>query len=94
MNHQLAIKNNNVATNDPCAICGQRTDPTIGPELFLEESMALVCWMCGLQRAPELVLMLEHYHNQSPAWDTAQRQQLASRFSTPSELTIKEAFAE
>jgi hypothetical protein len=54
----LAIKLNNCATNDPCAICGDRTDPELGPELFLEGTWALVCYECGGEYAPELVDML------------------------------------
>src|SRR5215510_8643752 len=53
--HSLVIKNNNCATNDPCAICGARTDPGIGPELFLEGTWALVCYGCGWEHAPGLV---------------------------------------
>lgn len=30
----LVIKLNNTASNDPCELCGQRTDPETGPELF------------------------------------------------------------
>ncbi len=56
----FAIKYNNCATNDPCAICGQRTGPGVGPELFLTYSWVLVCWECGRKYAPELVWMLEH----------------------------------
>ena len=52
--HRLAIKLNNTLTNDPCALCGARTDPD-GVDLFLEESMALVCDECGDRHAPELV---------------------------------------
>ena len=55
----LAIKLNNCATNDPCALCGNRTDPTTGPELFLAHSWALVCWECGRENAPALVALLE-----------------------------------
>jgi hypothetical protein len=46
----LAIKLNSVAVNDPCAICGDRTDPELGPELFLEGTWALVCYECGSSR--------------------------------------------
>lgn len=55
---KLAIKMNNVATNDPCAICGERTDPALGPELFLADNWKLVCWECGYKYAPELVAIL------------------------------------
>lgn len=57
----LAIKINNTASNDPCALCGARTDPECGPELFLAESWALVCYPCGERHAPELVRCLEGY---------------------------------
>src|SRR5262245_30558606 len=40
---KIVIKDNNCATNDPCAICGARTDKSIGPELFLEGTWRLVC---------------------------------------------------
>lgn len=55
----IVIKGNNCATNDPCAICGERTDPVCGPELFLEGTWALVCRQCGLKRAPYLVEALD-----------------------------------
>src|SRR3712207_1975611 len=32
----LIIKENNALTTGPCAICGETTEPSIGPELFLE----------------------------------------------------------
>jgi recombinational DNA repair protein (RecF pathway) len=51
---QIAIKLNNCASNDPCAICGQRTDPEIGAEFFLADSWALVCHPCAEKNAPEL----------------------------------------
>jgi ribosome-binding protein aMBF1 (putative translation factor) len=53
--HNICVKHNNTATNDPCAICGQRTDPYWGAELFLEGTWSLVCTDCGLKYAPELV---------------------------------------
>jgi hypothetical protein len=57
----LAIQLNNAATNDPCAICGARTDPECGPELFIAGTVALVCYECGRKHGPELVDMLwEH----------------------------------
>jgi hypothetical protein len=61
--HRLAIKNNNTASNDPCAICGTRTDPQTGPELFLEDSRALVCYLCGDRYDPELTRCLLEYRN-------------------------------
>jgi hypothetical protein len=70
MKQKLAIKPNNTATNDPCAICGKRTDPDIGPELFMADSWALVCWDCGRKLAPELVAMLEAWRGIGTAWDS------------------------
>ncbi len=55
---QLSINYNNCASNDPCAICGGRTDPIIGPELFLSDSWGLVCHSCGETHAPELIKAL------------------------------------
>ena len=54
-NVKLAIKDNNCATNDPCALCGARTDPDVGPELFMADSWALVCHECGAKYAPALM---------------------------------------
>ena len=56
---KLAIKLNNCATNDPCAICGDRTDPEIGPELFLADTWDVVCHACGMQHEIELVHIIE-----------------------------------
>jgi len=51
----LAIQLNNCTTNDTCAICGERTDPECGPELFVAGTTALVCYECGRKYEPELV---------------------------------------
>jgi hypothetical protein len=56
--HRLEIKMNNSATNDPCAICGQRTDPDVGPEIFLMGTWSLVCHECGKAHGPALMLCL------------------------------------
>lgn len=59
--YNLAIKFNNCASNDPCAICGARTDPSVGPELFMADSWALVCYACGEKYAPDLMrLLVDH----------------------------------
>ena len=57
--YNLVIGLNNTATNDPCAICGNRTDPEVGPELFLFGTEALVCYDCGRKHAPALVDLLK-----------------------------------
>ncbi len=54
----LAIRVNNVLTNDPCAICAAPTDAT-GIDLFLADRPALVCHACGLLHAPALVRLLD-----------------------------------
>ena len=53
----LVIRVNTVLTNDPCALCGEATDPT-GIDLFLADRPALVCHSCGLFHAPALVRLL------------------------------------
>ena len=58
----FAIKYNKRAANDPCAVCGVRTNPTVGAELFLVDSWDVVCWRCGERFAPELVVMLRAWH--------------------------------
>lgn len=60
---ELEIKLNNAATNDPCEVCGSRTDPEVGPELFLAGTWALVCHECAREHAPELVDCLAAYRN-------------------------------
>ena len=56
--YSLVIDYNSVAVNDPCPICGTRTDSDIGPELMLDSSRSPVCYDCGLKYAPELVRLL------------------------------------
>lgn len=53
----LVIRVNTVLTNDPCALCGEPSDPT-GIDLFLADKPALVCHTCGLFNAPALVRLL------------------------------------
>lgn len=54
----LVIRLNTALTNDPCALCGEPTDPT-GIDLYLAERPALVCNACGLFHAPALVRLLD-----------------------------------
>ena len=54
----LVIRLNTALTNDPCALCGQPTDPT-GIDLYLADRAALVCNACGLLHAPALVRLLD-----------------------------------
>jgi hypothetical protein len=46
---------NNCATNDPCALCGNRTDPVAGWEVFVDDSFSLVCDRCVMKAHPELI---------------------------------------
>jgi hypothetical protein len=57
----LAIKLRNTASNDPCAVCGVRTDPETGPKLFVDGTWSLVCLECGQKHAPELTAMVLDY---------------------------------
>ena len=54
----LVIRVNTVLTNDPCALCGQATDPT-GIDLFLADGHALICHRCGFFHAPALARLLD-----------------------------------
>jgi hypothetical protein len=54
----LVIRLNTALTNDPCALCGEPTDPT-GIDLYLADKPALVCNACGLFHAPALVRLLD-----------------------------------
>ncbi|TAK32624.1 MAG: hypothetical protein EPO21_14840 [Chloroflexota bacterium] len=55
----FSIKLNNCASNDPCAVCGERTDPQVGPELFLADTWRPICRRCGYKHAPELTGILD-----------------------------------
>ncbi len=85
----LAIKINNSATNEPCAICGKRTEPTTGPELFKADSFELVCHNCGRLIAPELVAMLEWFRLNFPQYDL--QAQLLKTEQANHDETYKEA---
>jgi len=55
----LVIKPNNCASNDPCGICGGRTDPHGGYDVFLEGTQELVCIQCTRKYAPEMLGAVE-----------------------------------
>jgi hypothetical protein len=50
----FCLKHNNTATNGVCAICGNRTEPVIGLEVFVEGTWAELCETCIDQYAPDL----------------------------------------
>jgi len=63
----LCLKSNNCITNDPCALCGARCDPT-GFDLFVAGTWALVCDTCGDYYTPELQrIRLENLSPESAA---------------------------
>ncbi len=51
-NQKIKLTANNIITNDPCAICGNRCDPC-GLDYML--GRRLVCAVCATQHAPDLV---------------------------------------
>ena len=51
----VCLKLNNTATNDPCAVCGGRTDPAVGLDFFKEGTWELICAACVERHAPDLV---------------------------------------
>jgi hypothetical protein len=57
---KFSIEHNNVITNDPCGICGDRTDPG-GLDVFVRErdgsNPELVCVPCIEKLAPELLAL-------------------------------------
>jgi hypothetical protein len=55
----IAIKNNIVGGDQPCALCGDLIHTHFGPDLFLEGSMQIVCRDCGHDHAPGLVDLLQ-----------------------------------
>jgi len=56
----MEIQYNTVGTNDPCAICGTRTDPIIGPEMFI--GFGLVCRDCSQREDPKMHQALVDIH--------------------------------
>jgi hypothetical protein len=56
-NARIVIGINNTLTNDPCALCGGRTDPD-GIDLMLADSLSLVCDDCGMTYARPLAMLL------------------------------------
>ena len=54
----LAIRSNNCAVNGVCPVCGDRTDPQVGPELFVRGTYREVCRECGERLNPALMLWL------------------------------------
>ncbi len=85
----LTIGYNNAAVNDPCAICGQRTDPSIPLAIYEQDTREVVCDACAREHAPELYWLLCHYYRtvterdfQGDAYE-AEIQKLLAEVSVP-----------
>jgi len=63
----LAIRWNNCAANGTCPVCGVRTDPQKGPELFVRGTGEVVCRACGRRLNPALMATLDEVR-ESPLW--------------------------
>ena len=57
-NHNLIIKLNDNPTPNDCPICGRKTNPNIGAELFLENTETVICQKCGMKYAPVLACLI------------------------------------
>ena len=56
----IVIAENNCVTNDPCGLCGERTDPTGAFDLFEvkpDELPQLVCCGCARRETPRLFVL-------------------------------------
>lgn len=80
----ICIKSNNTITNDPCALCGQRTDPQ-GVDLFLEDTWMLVCTECGAKHDPKLVKLCE-------LWSQLEAGVIGAEGAEPQQITTDEYF--
>jgi hypothetical protein len=56
---ELAIKENVLGGESFCAVCGGVMASHLGPDLFMEGTMQVVCRDCGREYAPQLVNLLE-----------------------------------
>lgn len=52
MSNQCEIRANNTAANDPCAFCGERTDPQIPLAIFKYGTYEPVCDRCASEHNP------------------------------------------
>lgn len=56
---EIAIKENVLGGEQFCAMCGGFMASNLGPDLFMEGTMQLVCRDCGREYAPRLVSLLD-----------------------------------
>ncbi len=59
--YQFEVRLNPCVTNDPCALCGARCDPT-GLDVFLEGTQELVCDRCADLHCPNLQAERVRWH--------------------------------
>jgi hypothetical protein len=55
---EITIKENVLGGEQYCAMCGGPMASRLGPDLFMEGTMQLVCRECGREYAPHLVNLL------------------------------------
>lgn len=56
---EITIKENVLGGEQFCAVCGGVMASRLGPDLFVEGTMQLVCHECGREYAPVLVKLLD-----------------------------------
>ncbi|MEM5789016.1 MAG: hypothetical protein AAGU11_17015 [Syntrophobacteraceae bacterium] len=56
---EFAIKENTLAGEQDCALCGGTMISRMGPDLFVEGTTQVICRDCGLENASNLVHLLE-----------------------------------
>ena len=57
----LCLKYNTGTDPTPCTLCGARTAPQVGAEIFVEGTWGLVCDPCAKLHAPELFVVRAAY---------------------------------
>ncbi len=56
---EISIKENVFGGIQFCAVCGGSMASHLGPDLFVEGTMQVVCRECGREYVPHLVHLLE-----------------------------------
>ncbi len=59
MASEITIKENVLGGEQLCAMCGGYMASRLGPDLFMDGTMQVVCRDCGREYAPHLVNLLE-----------------------------------
>ena len=52
---KLAIKDNNLMKDEPCAICGEIVSPRLGLCIFMADNYRVVCDECAGKYAPRML---------------------------------------